>query len=122
MTSEFGFGEISSQADYGFGPIVGVVAFDVDPSFLALIVPTGYNWGSELGLSLSTWYNTTLHDMGLTPGTYSFVLGYANTEVFRVNVIGSNPVPLPPALGLFCIGLAGLGYRLRGKRNASIFA
>ncbi len=113
VTSDFGFGAIYSQADYGFGPIVGVMAPDEDPSFLAYYVPTGYIWGSELGLSLSTWYNTTLYDMGLTPGTYSFVLGHANTEVFRVNVIGSSPVPLPPALGLFCIGLAGLGYRLR---------
>lgn len=121
VSSPFGFGSFSSLADYGYGSIVGFTYYS---RYLGMIVPEDYVWGSDLELSLSTWFDTTLEEMGLAIGSYSFTLGYYNTEVFRVNVIGpetdmntnaSRDVLAPSTLSLFVVGLAGFGFRFFGR-------
>jgi hypothetical protein len=81
-------------------------------------VPTGYTSGSPLSSS-STWDNTTISGLGLTPGTYEWTWGSAangTADDFKV-VIPGTATPEPASLTLLGVTAAAvLGYHLRRRR------
>ena len=75
----------------------------------AIGLPTGYVSLSDL-FSTITFLNATIDSVGLDRGVFTTTFG-ANTLTVTV---GSSVVPLPGALSVFLVGLAGLaGARRR---------
>jgi hypothetical protein len=85
----------------------------------SLIVPHDYQSGKPL-TSSSTWANTTLSGLGLTPGTYTWTWGSGPTADFFTVQIGpvTPAVPAPPTLLLGRVG-AGSVARLRRPARPS---
>jgi hypothetical protein len=84
-----------------------------------LNVPYGYTSGSPLSGS-STWESTTISDLGLDVGTYTWTWGSgANADSFTLNVAA---VPEPGQLavmGLMSLGVAGVAVRHCWKKRAA---
>jgi PEP-CTERM motif len=79
----------------------------------AVLVPAGYISGSDLGASTATWYNATLHSLGLTPGTYTWTWG-SHTTADSLTIQIDNAIPEPASLTLLAGALAGMaGFRRR---------
>jgi hypothetical protein len=51
------------------------------------------------------FYNTTIADLGITPGTYTWTWGTGAAQSFTI----TTTTPLPAALPLFATGLGTLG-------------
>jgi hypothetical protein len=85
----------------------------VDGADHELFLPGGYSAGSFFTLS-STWANTTISGLGLTPGSYTWTWGSGdNADSLTLNVA----VPEPASMTLFAIGSVGvLGYYGRRRR------
>lgn len=81
-----------------------------------LLVPGGYFAGTPFTVS-STWDNTTISGLGLTPGTYTWTWGSgSNADSLEVIVPGAS-VPEPASLTLLALGAAGMiGYASRRRR------
>ena len=124
--SSFGSGSITF-ASSGSGDITGYFgAF----GYTDIYVPAGYVSGSSLSGS-STWSGTTLADLGLTPGTYTWTWstvmlpvaptapGGGATDFFTLQIVA--PTPEPSTFGLFALTAAGLtlGGYLR-RRSARV--
>lgn len=83
-----------------------------------LAVPVGYVSGSALSNN-STWDNTSIAALGLTPGTYVYTWGSGATADSLTLNIGANGTPEPGTM--FLLGLGGLALALRHfrKRDAA---
>jgi hypothetical protein len=82
-----------------------------------ILVPGGYIAGNPFTVS-STWANSTIAGLGLTPGTYVWTWGSTHPDSLTVTVSGTA-VPEPSTLMLFGIGCVVLaGYR-RARRRAA---
>ena len=79
-----------------------------------LEVPSGYVSGVTLS-NTTTWDNTTISGMGLTPGTYSWTWGSGATADSYVMQI---PTPEPATLTLLGTALLGLGVVYLRRRGA----
>jgi hypothetical protein len=106
--SSFGSG-LNAFASSGTGPTTGVLGLT---DFLD--VPSGYVSGTALSDS-STYDNTTLASLGLTPGTYTYTWGTPD-DSFVINI---GTTPLPAALPLFAGGLGMIGLLARGRKRKS---
>jgi len=107
LTSPGAFGTSTlNLADFGSGDMVGV-------SGTLLIVPLDYVSGTALSSS-STYSNSTIASLGLTAGSYSWVLPSADTFTLTIG----NAVPEPATLMLMSLGLGGLGFARRRKDGA----
>jgi hypothetical protein len=98
-------------ADSGSGDEFGVG--DSTGTFI-IFVPAGYVTDTPLS-STSTFDNTTLAKLGLTPGTYTFSWDGALT----VNV---SSVPEPSTWAMMALGFAGIGLLAYRKRGTGMLA
>jgi hypothetical protein len=97
--STFGSGGLF-VATSGSGDEVGI-----DAHVPYVYVPRGYESGTSLS-DTSTWANTTIADLGLTPGTYAYSWGSgANADSLVIQINGASAVPEPATLGLLCSGV-----------------
>ncbi len=95
-------------ADSGSGDTVGLI------SGHGLYVPVGYTSGAALS-STSTYDNTDLATLGLTPGTY--VSTWSNGS-FEVD-ISTVPIPEPGSIVLVAICGAAFYCRRRSRRRSA---
>ena len=108
-----------SPASSGTGDPVGEALFDNSGvGATGILVPHGYTSGTQETDS-STWDNTTISGLGLTPGTYTFTWGSgATADSLEVIIPAAAPEPASlTLLGLGAAGLLGYGWRKR-KRMA----
>jgi hypothetical protein len=103
---------ISGPSDYGVGT-VNEYASSVSGDFVGLVtsegnieVPEGYVSDTPLSDS-ATWNNTTLANLGVTPGTYTWTWD-GGLDSFTLDA-GVTPVPEPADYG-WGILLAALGF------------
>ena len=99
-------------ASSGSGDQVGIVgAYD------ELWVPLGYVSGSTLS-DTSTYDDTTLSSLGVTPGTYVWTWGSgADADSFTLNIGGTATVPEPASLTLFGTAVLSFGAIQRRRRK-----
>jgi hypothetical protein len=107
------------QASTGAGDVV--VLSGASP-VAGILINGGTTSGSTISLNSSiTWDNTTISQLGLTPGTYKWTWGTgANADFIEVD-IPSSGVPEPSSLtllGLGSLGLLGYGWRRRKQAVA----
>ena len=83
-----------------------------------LLLPNGYVSGTFISGS-DTWDNTTLANLGLTPGTYNYTWGTGSDGSFAFKV-GIAPVPEPSSLGLMSLVVLAMAFPLlRHRRGIS---
>lgn len=82
-----------------------------------LLAPKDYTSGTFLS-STSTWNNTTLADLGVTSGTYTWTWGTgSNQDSLTLNAAGGTAVPEPSSLLLMGLACGGLMYRRKSHRE-----
>lgn len=106
--SSFGWGDVI-YADFAAGaPVTFVRSYDY------IGVPVGYVSGAELGPSTATWLNTTLDDMGVVTGIYTWTWGSgAGADSYTLYVGQAPSVPEPATLALLVAPLTAFAFRRR---------
>ena len=101
-------GITSSPASLGPGPGTTAASSGSGETFgindMVLDVPAGYISGESLSGS-STFDNTTIAQLGFTPGTYVF-----SWDSDPITIEVSSAVPEPSTWAMMLLGFAGLGY------------
>jgi hypothetical protein len=106
---------LNGPFEIGPGPYTNSDAATGEPTVLNgsanyICVPSGYLSGTALA-GTTTWDNTTITGLGLTPGTYTWTWGTGPAaDSFVVNVAA---VPEPASLSLAAIAAATLLRRSR---------
>jgi hypothetical protein len=106
-------------ATSGAGTAPNAGGAGIDASVGELFIPGGYDGGTFT--VNSTWDGTTISDLGLTPGTYTWTWG-SETDADSLEVIipaTAASVPEPSSLGIFCLGGLVLVGAMRGKNRAT---
>jgi hypothetical protein len=101
------------DATSGSSTAPGGTGAGINASIGVIYVPGGYGAGDPFTVS-STWANTTIAGLGLTPGTYTWTWGDNNPDSLTIIVPAS--VPEPSTLfgcGIAIVALAGYGRRRR---------
>lgn len=106
----------------GTGATVGDGVYtNVAPWGYDIIVPFRYQSGSSLS-GTSTYNNTTLSGLGLTPGTYIYGWGSGATAD-DIKVVIPSAAPEPASIALLVSGFAAAGgfglYRRRSAKASS---
>jgi hypothetical protein len=123
----------------GYSGFTGPAAFGTSAAILAdsatgdrvsmradtdlIYVPAGYVSGQSLSDS-DTWDNTTIADLGLTPGTYTWTWGSGATADSFVLNISATAAPEPASLTLLAtaFGCVALGRSLRRRERLQVAA
>jgi hypothetical protein len=80
----------------------------------AIGVPVGYVSGSSLGISTSTWANSTIASLGATPGTYVWSWGAGvDADTFTLRIEGGPAVPEPATWAMMIAGFGLVGGVMR---------
>ena len=112
-------------ADSSSGDAVGLLTGpSTDGLNDVLEAPIGYMPDTLLN-STSTYDNTTLANLGVTPGTYEWTWGSGVDQSFTLDIVAPSAVPLPAALPLFATGLGVIGlfgWRRKRKNTAAVAA
>lgn len=123
--TEYAINLLTSFRSFGAGPGAfanagsgDLVAFYHSLGVLFLVLPPNYVSGSPLS-DTSTYLNSSLASLGLTPGTYNYSYGPNVSTVldtFTVQ-IGSTSVPIsvpePTSVALLGVGIAGIAMARR---------
>jgi PEP-CTERM motif-containing protein len=91
-------------ADATSGPLAGIIAQTTS----GIGLPNGYISGTTIS-STSTWFGTTIADMGFVPGTYVWTWGIGGDA----DSLTLNIVPEPATFALGSLGLLGIVGRRR---------
>jgi len=101
----------TSGTGMGFGFVFNIPGGPLPRVF----VPVGYNSGTALS-GTSTWANTSIAAMGLTPGTYVWNWTVTGGAAESVTLI-INAVPEPATIGLAALGLLMAVFARRLRRD-----
>lgn len=104
--SDFGPGG-PTYSDFGSGD-----AFHFLASIDRIVVSNGYVSGDPLSGS-NTWIGHTFTSLGITPGSYLWVLDNGDTITLNTAAV----VPVPAAVWLFGSGLGLLGWLRRRQHT-----
>lgn len=125
--SVYYFNSVSGPSNFGTGgnaagslPSSGGL-FGITPGGSDLFVPQSYVNGSDSGISTSTYSNTTLASLGITPGAYVYSFGSGETsDTFTIQAGGGvGPVPEPATWAMMLVGFAGVGVTVRRRRKVT---
>jgi PEP-CTERM motif len=88
-----------------------------------IFVPTGYD-GTTLLSGSSTFDNTTLAAIGLTPGTYTYTWAPSSTATDgSLTVVVSGVIPEPSTWAMMLLGFVGFGLlAYRNRRTGTLAA
>ncbi|HBK05336.1 MAG TPA: hypothetical protein DDZ81_05665 [Acetobacteraceae bacterium] len=105
-------GDTWNSASSGSGDVVGVIADS------GIYLPDSYVSGSALS-GTSTWDNTTLSALNLTPGTYDWTWGSGDTADGYELVVngGQQSVPESSSLLLLAVPLAAAAVMRRRRES-----
>jgi hypothetical protein len=111
-------GTLSGPSNFGNGPqSLPDTSFGDALIFLGSVsVPDGYVSDASL-LGGDTYDNTTLANLGATPGTYVWSWGDGADQRITLDIVAPTATPLPAALPLFAGGLGMVGFLLRRKNR-----
>ena len=107
--SSFGPGP-GAHADSYSGQVAGLFGST------ALMVPSNYISGSDLGISTGTWQNKSFATLGLIPGTYVWTWG-ATHPIDTITVKIGAGVPEPATWAMMIIGFGLIGGAMRKRRQ-----
>jgi hypothetical protein len=113
--ASFGTGNTTTTAS---SSTAGPFIFEKYFGTLAILIPSNYISGDGMASS-DTFDNTTLADLGLTPGaSYTWTWGTGpDADYFEINV--ENPLPEPASLAVLAGGIGALGFIRRRRRQAA---
>ena len=101
----------------GFGGFPSTTSGDsvfLEDFGLGIDVPQGYVSGTSL--SSSATYSGTLASLNVTPGTYTWTWD-SGANSYVLNVPPATSVPEPGMLTLLGLGLTGIGFSRRKRKN-----
>ncbi|MDQ6647236.1 MAG: PEP-CTERM sorting domain-containing protein [Pseudomonadota bacterium] len=114
-----GTGDFIIAATTATGDAVGIFGSSDYYGFPLIFVPTGYVSGTAL-MSSATWDNESFANLGVTPGTFTWTWGTEAGQSFTLTATATTTaVPEPAVLGMFGLGLIGVGgfLALRGRQQ-----
>jgi hypothetical protein len=122
-TLELIYQGISGPGSWGAGGFVTPSSatgdhFGLDGNNGRLVTPQGYISGTEL-MGTATFSATTISNLGLNPGTYTYTWGSGSTADSLEVHIGPLPsaVPEPATIWIAAIGAAGFAAHARFARS-----
>ena len=112
----FGSSIVSQFASVFTGKPVGF--YLTAAHFIALLVPDDYISQTNIGISTSTWNNSTFSSLGVAPGTYKLTWGsglYADSFTVNIGPVAAVPEPKPWTMMIGGFALAGVSLRRRHR-------
>lgn len=112
------YGNLSGPTNFGTGSTLEPTAGTGDTVGVDdtsdLVVPAGYTSQDSLS-DTSTYTDSTLASLGITPGTYTWTWGSGDTaDTFTLE---AGTVPEPTSASLLAMSSLALLRRIRGRRN-----
>jgi hypothetical protein len=113
---------ISGPTSFGSGGLFSASSssgsvFGINGAGHFLFVPVGYASGSFISGS-DSFNSTTISDLGLTPGTYTYTFGTGpDADSVVVNIGNVSAVPEPSTWAMMILGFMGVGFMAYRKKT-----